>query len=62
MGRRQNYFSHTEVGRGTISFGVVLTWELEVLAILKGGRRKKFLARDGKKHTKDSTIKYSFAA
>ena len=29
-------------GGGTTSFEVVLTWELEVLAIVMGGGRKKF--------------------
>ena len=33
-------------GAGMISFGVVLTWELEVLAILKGRGCKKFQIRN----------------
>ena len=35
-------FSHAEGGGGTNSSGVVLTWYLEVLAILKGAGNKKF--------------------
>ena len=36
-GRAENSFSHAKGGGGTKRFGVVLTWGLEVLAILKGG-------------------------
>ena len=35
-GSRNSSFSHAEAG-GTQGFEVVLTWELEVLAILMGG-------------------------
>ena len=34
---RGKLFSYAEEGEGTTSFEVVLTWELKVLAILKGG-------------------------
>ena len=33
------FLSHAEGGGGTNSFGVVLTWEFVVLAILKGARK-----------------------
>ena len=36
------FFNHAEGGGGTKSFEVVLTRELEVLAIVMGGGRKKF--------------------
>ena len=42
---------------GTTSFGVVLTWELEVLAIVRGGGgRKMFSAFKGGGGTKRFTL------
>ena len=41
-------FSHAERG-GTVGVGVVLTRELEVLAILKWGVHEKFLPEGGRK-------------
>ena len=35
----RNRFSHTEGGGGAKGFGVVLTWEFEVLAILTRGTK-----------------------
>ena len=41
-GRLEKSFSRAERGGGTKCFAVVLTWELEVLAIVMGGGRKQF--------------------
>ena len=42
-------FSHSE-GEVTNSFGLVLTWELEVLAILKGGAKSYYPLKGGGGH------------
>ena len=53
-GGGQTSFSHAEGVGGTTSFGIVYTWKLEVLAILKGGGGRKkfplFKRRGGAKH------------
>ena len=41
-GEAEKRFSRAEGGGGTTSFEVVLTWELEVLAIVMGGFAKSF--------------------
>ena len=41
-GGSETKFSCAKEGGGTTSFEVVLIWELEVLAIVMGGGRKKF--------------------